>query len=101
MTSNLTDEEELVIEQLNTFGIMKFPPNFMDIGEKQFSWVYENRPEWVKFTEQCEKADGLFKFWYLYVKLRGSISTKDNDQSTDGSNSTDKDKPYYTIPLDE
>ena len=97
----MTDEEELVLEQLNTFGIMKFPPGFMNIGEKQFDWVYENRPEWVKFTEQWKTADGLFKFWYLYVKLRGSIQKKDNDQSPAGQSDSNEDEPVYTIPLAE
>lgn len=91
----MTDDEKLVAEQLETFGVMKFPPNFMDIGEKRFHWVFENRPEWVKFTKQWEKADGLFKFWYLYVKLRCSIDKKENE-SPEGTN-----KPVYTIQLDQ
>ena len=96
-----TDEEELVIDQLKTFGVMKFPKDFMNIGEKQFDWVYDNRPEWVEFTSKWETADGLFKFWYLYVKLRRSISTKEHDQSANGTNCTNEEKPYYTISLDE
>ena len=94
-------DEDVVIEQLETFGIMRFPKDFMDIGEKSFEWVYENRPEWVKFTEQWKTADGLFKFWYLYVKLRGSIQKKDNDKSSTGQSDSNEDEPVYTIPLDE
>ena len=102
MTQQMTaDEEELVIDQLKTFGIMKFPKDFMNIGEKRFDWVYENRPEWVEFTSKWETADGLFKFWYLYVKLRRSISTNSDDQSTDGKSKSSKEAPVYTISLDE
>ena len=100
MTKEMTDED-VVIEQLETFGIMRFPKDFMDIGEKSFEWVYENRPEWVEFTSQWEKADGLFKFWYLYVKLRRSISVKSDDQSAKGSSDASTDGPVYTIPLDK
>ena len=57
MEAKLTDDEKLVAEQLETFGVMKFPPNFMDIGEKRSHWVFENRPEWVKFTKQWEKVE--------------------------------------------
>ena len=94
-------DEEIVVEQLQTFGVMKFPKDFMDISEKRFDWVYENRPEWVEFTSQWEKADGLFKFWYLYVKLRRSISQKNDDQPPAGSCDASEDKPVYTIPLDK
>ena len=100
MSKNLADEI-LVKDQLEVYGLLKFPKDFMDIGEKTFSWVYENRPEWVKFTEEWETADGLFKAWYLYVKLRGSIQKKDNDQSADGSSDENKDRPVYTVSLDK
>ena len=96
----MTDEEEIVLEQLNTFGMMKFPKDFMNIGEKRFDWVYENRTEWVRFTEQWETASGLFKFWYMYVKLRESINKK-NDQPTAGTSDTSADRPVYTVPLDK
>ena len=95
-----TDEEQLVEDQLRTYGLMKFPDNFMNIGLKSFSWVYENRAEWVKFSESWETATGLFKFWYLYVKLRASLLKKSNDQSTNGIENGNK-GPVYTIPLDE
>ena len=98
--AKMTDEEEIVLEQLNTFGMMKFPKDFMNIGEKRFDWVYENRTEWVRFTEQWETASGLFKFWYMYVKLRESINKK-NDQPTAGTSDTSADRPVYTVPLDK
>ena len=70
----------------------------MNIGLKTFSWVYDNRAEWVKFSEKWETATGLFQFWYLYVKLRGTL-LKD-DQPTDGNENADE-NPVYTIPVDE
>ena len=100
MTEEKTmDEEQLIEDQLRTYGLMKFPDNFMNIGLKTFSWVYENRAEWVKFSERWETATGLFQFWYLYVKLRASL-IKSNDQSSDGSDN-ENGGPVYTIPLDE
>ena len=95
-----TDEEQLVEDQLRTYGLMKFPENFMNIGLKTFSWVYANRAEWVKFSEAWETSTGLFKFWYLYVKLRASLLKKSNDQSTDGIDNSNE-GPVYTVPLDE
>ena len=100
MTDGNGDEEQLVEDQLRTYGLIKFPSEFMNIGEKTFSWVYANRKEWVKFSEKWETATGLFQFWYLYVKLRGSLLKNTDDKSTnrdkDGSNG-----PVYTIPVDE
>lgn len=93
------DEEDLVEDQLITYGLLKFPDNFMNIGLKTFTWVYENRAEWVKFSEKWETATGLFQFWYLYVKLRGSL-IKSNDQSANGSDN-ENGGPVYTVPLDE
>jgi len=95
-----TDEEQLVEDQLRTYGLMKFPENFMNIGLKSFSWVYANRAEWVKFSLAWETSTGLFKFWYLYVKLRASLIKKRNDQSPDG-NENGNEGPVYTVPLDE
>ena len=101
MSKQTTDEEkQMVLEQLAVYGLMKFPKDFMNIAEKTFSWVYEHRAEWVKFSEAWEEATGLFKFWYLYVKLRASLLKKSDDQSTDG-NENDNKGPVYTIPLDE
>lgn len=100
MTEEKTmDEEQLIEDQLRTYGLMKFPPEFMNIGLKTFSWVYENRAEWVKFSEKWETATGLFQFWYLYVKLRASL-IKSNDQSANGSDN-ENGGPVYTVPLDE
>ena len=87
-----------VEEQLRVYGMMKFPPDFMNIGKQPFSWVYDNRPEWVKFSENWKEATGLFKFWYLYVKLRGSIK-KTNDKSADGQTTDNSEVPVYTVPV--
>ena len=96
----MTDEadKQLVLEQLGVYGLMKFPKNFMNISEKTFSWVYENRPQWVGFSEKWKEATGLFKFWYLYVKLRGSL-VKKNVKPTDGANNSDGGVPVYTVPV--
>ena len=66
-----------VLEQLSVYGLMKFPKDFMNVSEQTFKWVYENRPEWVNFSEKWESSTGLFQFWYLYVKLRASIVKND------------------------
>ena len=102
MTDGNGDEEQLVEDQLRTYGLIKFPESFMNIGEQTFAWVYQNRPEWVKFSEKWETATGLFQFWYLYVKLRGSLlkNTHDDDKHTNG-NTDSNESPIYTVPLDE
>ena len=99
MTDEKTSDKDLVEEQLRIYGLMKFPKDFMNISEQKFSWVYENRPAWVEFSEKWQSATGLFKFWYLYVKLRRSLLK--NDQPSDGSNNSDSDEPYYTVPVAE
>ena len=96
-----TDEEQLIEEQLRTYGLMKFPDKFMNIGLKSFSWVYDNRAEWVKFSEAWETATGLFKFWYLYVKLRASLLKKSNGNQSSDRNENANESPVYTVPLDE
>ena len=97
----MTEEKtQLIEDQLRTYGLMKFPDKFMNIGLKTFSWVYANRAEWVKFSEAWESSTGLFKFWYLYVKLRASLLKKSNDQSAD-RNDNENEGPVYTVPLDE
>ena len=97
----MTEEKtQLIEDQLRTYGLMKFPDKFMNIGLKTFSWVYANRAAWVKFSEAWETSTGLFKFWYLYVKLRASLLKKSNDQSTD-RNDNENEGPVYTVPLDE
>ena len=97
----MTEEKtQLIEDQLRTYGLMKFPDKFMNIGLKTFSWVYANRAEWVKFSEAWESSTGLFKFWYLYVKLRGSLLKKSNDQSAD-RNDNENESPVYTVPVDE
>ena len=97
----MTEEKtQLIEDQLRTYGLMKFPDKFMNIGLKTFSWVYANRAEWVKFSEAWESSTGLFKFWYLYVKLRASLLKKSNDQSAD-RNDNENESPVYTVPVDE
>ena len=91
----------LVEEQLRVYGAMKFPKDFMDISEKTFSWVYDNRAEWVKFSENWKEATGLFKFWYMYVKLCRSIKKATDVQSTDGQSTEKQETPVYTIPVDD
>ena len=99
MSHQTTDEEkQMVLEQLAVYGLMKFPKDFMNIAEKTFSWVYENRPEWVGFSEKWKESTGLFNFWYLYVKLRGSVVK--NDKSTDGAQNEDRSKSVYTLSMD-
>ena len=96
-----TDEEQLVEDQLRTYGLMKFPENFMNIGLKTFSWVYANRAEWVKFSLAWETSTGLFKFWYLYVKLRASLLKKSKGNKSANRDDNANEGPVYTIPLDE
>ena len=92
------EETTMVEEQLRVYGLMKFPPDFMNISEKTFSWVYDNRAEWVKFSENWKEATGLFKFWYLYVKLRASLK-RTHAEPTDGQSSKKPEVPVYTIPV--
>ena len=48
-----------------------FPEGFMCIGGMTFSWVFENRKEFVEFTfEKMDKPTGLFKQWKDYVCRR-------------------------------
>ena len=50
---------------------MQFPPNFCNIGEKSFDWVYVNKKEFVNHTIQdMKKPTGLFKKWLEYCKER-------------------------------
>ena len=88
-------------DQLKVYGLLKFPTDFMDIGEKTFDYVYENRSEWVEFSSKWEKATGIFQAWYLYVKLRMSIDKNTDDKPPDGQSSGDGDVPHYTLPVVE
>ena len=46
----------------------RWPDGFMDIGGRTFSWVYENRKDWVDFTRtKMSKPTGLFEQWKNYV----------------------------------
>ena len=98
MTAQTTDENQIVLEQLAIYGLMKFPKEFMNIAEKTFKWVYDNRPEWVGFSAKWKESTGLFNFWYLYVKLRGSV-IKNNDQSADRQENGNGSQPVYTLPV--
>ena len=93
--------ENITLDQLRVYGLLKFPKDFMNIGEKTFVWVYENRTEWVKFSSKWETATGLFQAWYLYVKLRMSIDKNKDAESPNGKPSGDKSTPYYTISGDD
>lgn len=95
-----SEDLNLVETQLRVYGQMKFPKDFMNISEKTFSWVYDNRPEWVKFSENWKESTGLFNFWYMYVKLCRSIKKAD-DKSTDGQSPEKSKVPVYTIPVDD
>ena len=99
-TQTTPEEKQMVLEQLAIYGLMKFPKEFMNIAEKTFSWVYENRPEWVGFSEKWKESTGLFKFWFLYVKLRGSVVKNNNDQPSDGAENGHGGEPVYTLPVD-
>jgi hypothetical protein len=45
----------------------QWPKGFMDIGEKTFAWVYENRKEFVDFTlTDMTKPSGIFAVWQNY-----------------------------------
>ena len=93
--------EFITRDQLRVYGLLKFPKDFMDIGEKTFDWVYENRTEWVDFSSKWETATGIFQAWYLYVKLRMSIDKNKDDKPPDGKSTGDTNVPYYTVPMDE
>ena len=77
--------EMITKDQLKVYGLLKFPKEFMDIGEKTFVYVYENR--------------GVFQAWYLYVKLRMSINKNRDDKSPDRKSNGDGSIPYYTVPV--
>ena len=93
--------ESITRDQLRVYGLLKFPKDFMDIGEKTFDWVYENRAEWVDFSSKWETATGIFQAWYLYVKLRMSIDKNKDDKSPDGKPTGSGDVPHYTISMDD
>jgi len=60
---------------------MEFPPNFCNIGEKSFSWVYENKDEFVKHTlNDMKKPTGLFKQWFEYCKMRMKKRSENNKE---------------------
>ena len=51
-----------------------FPKDFFDIGEKTFSWVYENRHEFRTYILEIQKATGLWKAFQEYVRMKsGSV----------------------------
>ena len=91
--------EMITKDQLKVYGLLKFPKDFMDIGEKTFNWVYENRTEWVEFSSKWETATGIFQAWYLYVKLRMSINKNTDVKSPDRKSNGDGSVPYYTVPM--
>ena len=92
--------ELITKDQLKVYGLLKFPPDFMDIGEKTFDYVYENRSEWVVFSSKWATATGIFQAWYLYVKLRMSIDKNKDDKSSNRDSNEDGSAPCYTVPGD-
>ena len=93
--------EMITRDQLKVYGLLKFPKDFMDIGEQTFEWVYENREQWVEFSSKWETATGIFQAWYLYVKLRMSINKNRDAKSPDRKSNGDGSVPYYTVPMDD
>ena len=50
---------------------LKWPSNFMDIGNQTFEWVYANKPTFVAFTlSEMTKPSGLFQKWQKYCLVR-------------------------------
>ena len=50
-------------------GETRWPKDFMDISNRTFSWVYENRKEFVEFTlEKMDNASGMFLQWQNYCQ---------------------------------
>ena len=47
-----------------------WPEGFMDIGDRTFAWVYDNRKEFVEFTLGMSKTTGLFKSWFQYCQRK-------------------------------
>ena len=48
-----------------------WPEDFMDISEKTFLWVFENKKEFVDFTlNDMTNVTGLFKKWQKYCKKK-------------------------------
>ena len=49
----------------------KWPNAFMDIGNRTFEWVYDNKPVFVTFTiNEMTKPSGLFSKWHQYCLER-------------------------------
>ena len=50
---------------------IRWPVNFMDVGNRTFTWTYENRKVFVEFTRlKMESPTGTFKKWKDYVLNR-------------------------------
>ena len=48
-----------------------WPTDFLDVGGKPFSWVYQHRKEFVDFTlKEMDNPTGLFRKWKTYCKNR-------------------------------
>ena len=55
-----------------------WPEGFMCIGGRTFSWVYDNRKEFVEFTlEKMDKPTKMFKLWKTYcLKQNRNVQKK-------------------------
>ena len=48
-----------------------YPPGFYGgIGGKTFRWVFDNKKEWVEYTQAWDNSTGFFEIWLDYVKRR-------------------------------
>ena len=55
-----------------------WPTDFLDVGGKPFSWVYQHRKEFVDFTlKEMDNPTGLFRKWKTYCKNRKKQSNKE------------------------
>ena len=53
-----------------------FPPGFFDIGNKTFTWVFENKKEFVEFIILVSNPTGLFLSFQKYCTQRMGLSNE-------------------------
>ena len=54
----------------------QFPPGFFDIGNKTFTWVFENKKEFVEFIILVSDPTGLFLAFQKYCTQRMGLSNE-------------------------